>query len=252
MTLIDFLRTLREDTPQWLMDFREGDPFPRAAFLASRIMYYPGPSLDGHGVRVFSSSRSAHCFVHADYGLLQDEVEQELRPAGRGFNGYHPIARLVLAEQDLTPSSWTTHIEPHEIQRDPLAFNRVAYSPFAIFHVEERDADHDETHGPERFAFLHIGADGYATYDALFCQDDDVPQPFAVLLQDHGFGGNYDTFGKGGLLERIADRAGNERPPWTLVADNTRPWAGYEPVEGVDGDPGGQQHHERYIYKRVE
>lgn len=141
MTLIEFLRTLREDTPQWLLDFKDGDPFPRDEFLASRIMYYPGPSLDGHGVRVFSSSHSAHCFIHADYGLLQHEVEKELQPAGRGFKGYHPIARLVLTEQDLTPSSWESHIDPQELRRDPLWFNRIVDAPFAIFHVEERDVD---------------------------------------------------------------------------------------------------------------
>jgi hypothetical protein len=82
MTLIEFLAAIKEDTPQWLLDFEEGDSFPREVLLASRIMYYPGPSLDGHGVRVFSSSHSEHCFVHADYDLYQHEVEQELQPAG--------------------------------------------------------------------------------------------------------------------------------------------------------------------------
>lgn len=250
MTLIDFLKTLKEDVPQWLLDFREGDPFPREEFLNSRIMYYPGPSLDGHGVRVFASSHSAHCFVHADYGLFQQDVERELQPIGRGFKGYHPVARIALTESDLTPYSWKTHIEPHEIHGDPLLFNRVAYSPFGIFHVEERDFDLDDSHGPERFAFLHIGADGFATYDALFCQNDDVKQPFAVLVQDHGLGGNYDKFGRGGLLELMVHRANKELPPWILVADNTRVWDGYRKVEDVEGDPGGQRHHVRFLYRR--
>ncbi len=252
MTLVEFLQTLSEDTPRWLLEFREGDRFPREEFLRSRVMYYPGPSLDGHGVRVFASSHSVHCFVHADYGLRRRDVERELKPLGRGFKGYHPIARIVLTEQDLTPAGWTTHVEPHEIKNDPLLFNRVAYSPFAIFHVEERDFHLDDSHGPERFAFLHIGADGFAVYDALFCQDDDVEQPFAVLLQDHGFGGNYDKFGRGGLLELIAERATNDLPPWMLVGDNTHPWPGYEKVEGVEGDPGGQQHHMRFMFRRLE
>jgi hypothetical protein len=51
--------------------------------------------------------------------------------------------------------------------------------------------------------------------------------PWIFLLQDHGFGGNYDKFGKGGLLDAIIKRNGI-RPQFVICASNTRIWDGYE------------------------
>ena len=56
-------------------------------------------------------------------------------------------------------------------------------------------------------AILFICADGVAAYDALFCQRK-TQAPFAVVLQDHGFGGNWATFGRGDGLEKDASTAG--------------------------------------------
>ena len=63
----------------------------------------------------------------------------------------------------------------------------------------ERKPEYDEAHGPKRLAIIFLFADGIASYDALFCQSRNKCEPFGVLLQDHGFGGNYDKFGMGGI-----------------------------------------------------
>jgi hypothetical protein len=69
--------------------------------------------------------------------------------------------------------------------------------------VLERDRALDDSHGAHRLAILFLGVNGIAAYKALFCQENGTP-PFAIVLQDHGTGGNYDRFGHGGSLERIA------------------------------------------------
>jgi hypothetical protein len=67
------------------------------------------------------------------------------------------------------------------------------------------------------------------------------------VLQDHGFGGNYDSFGGGGLMERIAQRT-HVQPHFLLVADNTRPWLGFEPVPGLESECGGMHRMPRSLF----
>ena len=98
-----------------------------------------------------------------------------------------------------------------------------------VFAVLEREEARGDDHGPKRFAILHVGGDGYATFDALFCQKDSTP-PYAVLLQNHGSGGNWNPegFGAGSMLWRLATQEVESLPKWLLVAiANTEPWPGY-------------------------
>jgi hypothetical protein len=103
MTMYEYLRQQREDPPAWLGRFNPGDPFPREQFFASRVVYYPGSGTDGHPVKVFGSTHSAHCFVYADYGVTQTALEEELGDPRYGFRGYHRLSRLQLRETDLIP-----------------------------------------------------------------------------------------------------------------------------------------------------
>ena len=90
--------------------------------------------------------------------------------------------------------------------------------PLAQWHlisleILQRESGLNDAHGPSRLAILFLGADAIATYDALFCQGDGTRSPYVVVLQDHGFGGNYDSFGEGGTLEqafRLFLRKGSE------------------------------------------
>lgn len=247
MTLYEYLHHHREDLPVWLARFKSGDPFPREQFFASRVVYYPGAGTDGHPVKLFGASHCAHCFVYADYGVTQPRLETELADPRHGFRGYHCLDRLQLCERDLVPNAWSAHIARDEA---PVSrFSSVAASPFGFLEILERAPDLDDTHGARRIAVLFLGADGIAAYDALFCQGGGNSSPFAVLLEDHGFGGNYDRFGQGGMLERIA-RHGNRLPQWLLVAENTRAWDGFARMPEVDGDRGGMHASLRMLYGR--
>jgi hypothetical protein len=69
------------------------------------------------------------------------------------------------------------------------------------------------------------------------------------VLQDHGWGGNWDKFGRGGLLEKVAGQC-SAFPEWLLVADNTEAWDGYVRVPDVAGSPGGRNRDNRFLYRR--
>lgn len=246
--LIDFLKAgHREPMPQWLAEYVPGDAFNREAFFGSRVVYYPGPGEDGHAVKLFGASHAAHCFVYADYGQLWRNLEQDLDRTN-AFRGYVPLGRIHLREQDLVPSQWVPHITWEQLGRvDP---HGATLTPFAFLQVLERAPTLDDAHGAQRLAVLFVGGDAHATYDALFCQRASLCRPFAVLLQDHGFSGNYSNFGPGGLTHKIAQRTGIY-PEW-IVTDAKSTWTGYEAVPAVGGHQGGMYNFWRYLWRRVE
>jgi len=71
--------------------------------------------------------------------------------------------------------------------------------------------------------------------------------PWVFLLQDHGFGCNYDCFGKGGILDAIIQE-NHCYPQYVICASNTRIWNGYEQVENVSPVYGGMHQQRRDIY----
>lgn len=240
------LRALSEPIPDWLRNYQPGQPFSRQAFFQSRLVYYPGAGGDGHAVRLFGGSHCCHCFVYVDYGVSRAELVREIDDPQLGFRGYRSLARLEPSERDIVPEGWTPHVHRSELRSYPVRFASV--TPYALLEILQREKGYDDTHGPERLAVLFLGADGIASYDALFCQSSSTGPPFAMLLQDHGFGGNYDRFGAGGALELIAQRTG-VYPNYLLVAADTAVWQGYEPVVDVSADVGGCWANARRLYR---
>lgn len=245
MTPNEYLRRIPERMPQWLERFSPGDRFDRDAFFSSRVVYYPGSGFDGHAVKLFGSSHSAHSFIYVDYGITRDRIKQELADPAHTFRGYRTVGVIRLGMEDLTPSGWLPH--PPQPIRHPFIAGTI--EPFGLLAVLELDNLFDHRHGPWRLAVLFLGADGIATYDALFCQKDGTQSPFAILLQDHGFGGNYDRFGGGGLMEGIALKS-NALPQFLLVGENTKQWSGYKMVNGLEAEHGGMHWNDRRLFVR--
>ncbi|CAG1000147.1 hypothetical protein BURK2_02945 [Burkholderiales bacterium] len=250
MTPHDYLCLNGEAMPEWLARFAHGDAFPREAFFGSRVVYYPGSGTDGHPVKLFGSAHAAHCFVYVDYGRTQEELESALTHPEHGFLGYHRLARLQLRESDLVPRGWTPHVALDDAAlASARNFAKVADAPFGFLEVLERNPDLGEEHGAKRLAILFLGADGIASYDALFCQNQKPRPPFSVVLVDHGFGGNYGRFGHDSLLERIAQRC-EVLPELLLVTEYTQAWAGFERVPDVERDRGGMHNERRHLFAR--
>jgi len=251
MNLNSYLNLHQEPLPGWLDRFKPADEFSIEDFLASRVVLYPGSRTDGHPVKLFGSTHSAHCFVYADYGVSQTFIEAALGHERCAFIGYKKLARIQLKQADITPSGWISHILPTDRQnvRNRPYFFAAGKAPFGFLEILEREPSFTDDHGAFRLAILFLGADGTATFDALFCQPERVSAPYALVLQDHGFGGNYSDFGEGGLLENIALRR-QVFPRWLLVAQTTRPWKGYNRVEEAQHQRGGQHHERRFLYQR--
>lgn len=245
-TIIDVLqREPKETQPEWL--YAHLPPrFNRHAFFGSRTIYYPGSGDDGQPVKLCALSHVAHAFVYVDQEYCWNTLVERLVDQDRGFRGYKLVHDEDVSQNQLRPGDWTQHIKLEEVEKFK-SFRSSFANPFARFAVLERQGD-DENHGPWRIAILFICGDGFASFDALYCQEDDVPPPFLIVIQDHGFGGNYDRFDRDGLLERIACETG-VLPEFLLVADCSDPWSGYTGPES-DPEPGGQHGNPRSLFRR--
>jgi hypothetical protein len=245
---MSYLENRREAMPAWLDKFDQNSIFDMKEFFDSRIVFYPGSGFDGQPVEMFGSTHSAHCFVYADYGVQEGEIRKQLNDPKHGFRGYETFRRIELTERDLVPNGWIAHITAGEGRKSGTGFASIKDQPYGLLEILERTAGFDEAYGAKRLAIMFLGADGVATFDALFCQKRSSP-PIAIVLQDHGFGGNYTKFGRDGLLEKIAGRA-KTYPELLLCADNTTPWKLYTPIPNAVRVHGGMHGHSRQLYIR--
>lgn len=213
-------------------------------FFASRVVFYPGSGTDGQPVEYFGIRHAAHCFIFVDYGITQNHLLQELGDSGHPFEGYECAGRCDINVRDLALKRWP-HVQPDGALRGPDAPGEA----YAFIEILERRPAFNDSHGPKRLAILFLCADGVEAYDALFCQTK-AAVPFAVVLQDHGFSGNWTRFGRGGDLDRVATHTG-QFPEFLLVADNTEPWAGYSAIAGTIASGGGMHGHHRQLWRRI-
>jgi hypothetical protein len=247
--LYEYLSKHKEDCPEWLNKIEPIKPvFNKIDFFNSRIVFYPGSGVDGHPIKLFGSSHSAHCFIYSDYMAEKDQITAVLDGDGVGYTspvlGYHSLLRIDLKMEDLTSDGWRSHLDR------PINFRPPSIKPYGFVEILERNADLDDDHGAKRLAILFLGSDGHATYDALFCQNNGVLPPFCLFIQDHGFGGNYSDFGHGGLMHQIALKT-RVLPDWLIVSTNSSPWEGYQVVPDVNGDLGGMHMDMRKLYRKV-
>ena len=213
----------REPTPAWLEAFPDsgGDlGAAAAAFLDSRIAFYPGAGVvDGDLFEVFAASHSVHCVLHADLSQPASTVADILR---RRFRPYVHIAHYSVVDSRVWDAESSASIlglmGGHPYDREPELRG-------ACFSILGREPHLTDEHGPRRIAFLHVQCEAVWLFWNIWIKGR-RPAPFAVLLQDHGWGGNWTKFGRGGALHKLAIQSGR-LPAWVL-SDESSVWPCFE------------------------
>lgn len=259
--MIDFLSQYKEPMPEWLkkLDPNDYEEPNLEKVLNSRVVFYPGCYADGFMVEVFNSSHSAHVYLYTDYIMTKEKWKKILhtrelskRKDKNGipyqtfdgnFRGYDEIAYYDYYFDEIIDSEeWTPHYEYKEGPKYGQRFCRLS--------IFERQNNYDENYGAERFALLYINDDGIKLYDAIW-GNKKYKAPFACLMEDYGFGFNYDKFGKGGHMEAIAKETGIY-PKFMLFGHNAKPWDNTYKVPDVNGRSGGGWRYTRTLYMKEE
>ena len=243
--IISFLSKYREETPAWLENYLHGGQITFKDIMSSRVAYYPGSGDDGSLMKIGNKSHSVHSFLYVDYGVKKEVLEDRI---ANSIRGYHPIEWIKWQESDLITIDLDSTTEEHRFG-DPSIFFVKDEPPYYISVIMQRDDDQDESRGAEHFVATFLFADGIDTYDQLFVKEYQKA-PWLFLLQDHGYGGNYDRFGYGGKLYRII-RRNHCYPKFVILGrgGGTRMWRGYDQVPDVAPVYGGMHNHERHLFQ---
>ena len=243
------MRQHAEPMPQWLERYRSAADVDVRGFLGSRHVFYPGSGSDGHPLRVFGASGAAHCFVYVDYGMTRESLIEPIRmQAPAGVRGYALIGEHVLGPSDLVGGAWSLS-KPLKDAHLERAAHWARVEPFATLCILERLHRCGDSHGPSRLAILFLGDDAISTYDILYGLQL-RRGPFAMVLHDHGLGGNWDYFGVGGVMERVAHHW-DIFPEWLLCNEGQDAWPGYEPPLIVRSCIGGMHRSPRRLWRRI-
>lgn len=243
-----YLSGYKEEMPLWLDEYQPGTPITFTTVMSGRTGYYPGSGFDGHLLTVANRAHCVHSFLYTDYGISEESLDMHLSERDCVV-GYHILDIIKWEEKDMLPDgrqqmdvAYGQHTEKQSLMKG-LGF--ASYCKTIIF---ERNTEKDESWGARRFALTFLCEDGIDFYYQLYVRTLGAA-PWLFLLQDHGFGGNYDRFGEGGLLNVII-RQNRCYPEFVICARNTRIWAGYE-LTDTESEEGGMHKHPRNLYRCI-
>jgi hypothetical protein len=226
MEPLDILARDQTSQPDWIREKPSFTEEIRSQFLQSRVVFYPGGGDDGHPVKLFGSSQAAFCFVYADQ-------------AGYDY-GHNPTGYCVILQEEVT---W-----PRPRSKRPFHFQGTEPQR-AQWIVFQRQEQFGLDHGHEFIALLYVHGEAFTVYWDLWARNGKAP--YAILLADHGFGGNFTGRRFGGHASPMYEWAeANEAwPDWLVVSEgSTEPWPGYKRIS--EGDRGGMHHDQRFLYSR--
>ena len=194
------------------------------------VLYYPGAGTDYGPLQHFALNLDLAVAVYVDYLIKPSMIRDMLY----SVSATEPTLQTV-SPRDLGCRAWADFWPEEERS---LMFAR----PSRAFGFQ---CDL-QIHPGRSTRLIYLATEGHQTFGRLL---GTALQPDLVVLQDHGFGGNWCDFGGDSPMYRIAHEA-DALPSLLFSADgNTRVWPGYEAV----GEPmllAGQMHaYRRCLYR---
>ena len=214
---------------------RSAMPAPdMAAHLQPRegvVLYYPGAGTDYGPMQYFARHLDLAAVVYVDYLARPDWIVSMLC----SVTGTMPELQRV-KPRDLGRRVWADFWPA-----DPAS--RMFAKPTRAFGFtcELQLQPHRSTR------LIYLAAEGHQTFGNLL---GTRLQPDLVVLQDHGFGGNWRDFGGDSPMYRMAQAAGALPPLLFSATGNTQPWPGYEAIGHPVLLAGQMHHHRRCLYRR--
>lgn len=192
-------------------DRSERDVLSRLKPREGLVLYYPGAATDYGPLQYFAQHLDLAVAVYVDYLMKPDMIWTMLRRVSAS----EPELQRI-SPRDLGCRAWADFWP--ELER-----SRMFAKPWRGFGVQ---CDL-EIHPGRSTRLIYLATEGHQTYSRLL---GTALQPDLVVLQDHGFGGNWRDFGGDSPMYRMAQAAGALPPLLFSAGENTRVWEGYQAI----------------------
>ena len=242
-TITEYLKDFKEDIPNWLMKHKKGDQVNIDDLFESRIVFYPGSYMDGSPIKIINKAHYAHVYFYSDYSFKKDTLFAELEKED-AIKGYQLIDKIDINEIKIDDFCYLDNISSE--LKIGMREHFYHLDPYYYLSIFERKDEYDDDHGAKRFAILHMCKDAFAIYDWAFVKRNKAPD--IIILQDHAFGGNYNSFGGHGLMHNMAKNT-NIIPKYAICANNTEPWDCYRMLYDLYKEIGGCLRNPRALYQ---
>ncbi|MEN9905165.1 MAG: hypothetical protein RLZZ555_1730 [Pseudomonadota bacterium] len=194
------------------------------------MLYYPGAGMDYGPLQYFALNHDLAVAVYVDYLVKPEWIRSMLRSVSSIEPELHRIA-----PKDLGCHRWADFWPEDEN-------SRMFAKPTRAFGLQ---CDL-QIHPGRSTRLIYLATEGHQTYRNLL---GTALQPDLVVLQDHGFGGNWRDFGGESPMYRMAQAAGALPPLLFSAGENTRVWPGYRAIDEPILLAGQAHHYRRTLYQ---
>ena len=164
------------------------------AEITKDSLYYPACYFDGSPVVVCNRDRQdlgINSFIYCDcFPMSEEKVRFEIDR----FRGYKAVGMCLIPIEKIIPPQWEKfHMKNMWTGHDK------ALNCFAIWAVIERLPEYDSSHGPKRFSFTYIIAEGVAAYFGLYERFGTTPKVLSIVnpgMEPSALGATFGPFYK--------------------------------------------------------
>ena len=196
-------------------------------------LHYPGAGTDCGPFELFARHSTVSVFVYCDYAITKEGALTFLKD----LPGFRAKAMHELSPMQFGTSDWASFWPSSQ----EFGISQGPETAFAIAATLVSESG-------RRVFFVYLRTEGSQSIVPLV---NSGFRPTVVVLQDHGFGGNWGQNRFGGedsLLYRNL-LITESRPRLLFVAENTDPWPGFECATVGKAYPGQESQHRRMLYE---
>lgn len=194
------------------------------------VLYYPGAGMDYGPLQYFALNHDLAVAIYVDYLATPRQIHKMLRSVCATVPDLQGISPRHLGQR-----RWADFWPEQE-------HSRMFAKPTRAFGLQ---CDL-QIHPGRSTRLIYLATEGHQTYRNLL---GTALQPDLVVLQDHGFGGNWRDFGGESPMYRMAQAAGALPPLLFSAGENTRVWPGYRAIDEPILLAGQMHHYRRTLYQ---
>lgn len=202
------------------------------------VLYYPGAGNDFETMKLFIDSTTINTVYYADY-LEKFKIDILIQKLG---DNWSLINQEEIYPQDFNQTKWSDFW----YNLDTAVHFGKPEAAYGIKLILKNTQEKECT-------LFYLGTEAIMTYHILLQNNI---KPDVIILQDHGFGGNWENQVFGFSENKTSKFYGISKvsaslPQYIFVGENTTPWSEYKQLTSFEGQYGSAGHPRALFVKEL-